>query len=46
MSQPYLHILIGHTNVICVGLEILWRGHDGELDGALVAKRLVGPFSY
>jgi hypothetical protein len=45
-SSRDLDILIGHTDVIGVGLEILRSRHDGELNGALIAKSLVGPFPY
>ncbi len=39
-----LDVLVRHADVVCVGRQVLGRGHDGELDGALVAKGLVGPF--
>jgi hypothetical protein len=37
--------LVRHADVVGIGVEVLRGGHDGELDGALVAKGLVGPFS-
>lgn len=37
--------MVCHSNVICVCTEILRGGHDGELDGPLVAECFVGPFS-
>lgn len=40
-----LNVVVGHTDVICVGLQIFGGGHDGELDSPLVAERLVRPFS-
>lgn len=40
-----LDVVVCHSDVICVGLQILWCGHDGEVNGSLVAERLVGPFS-
>lgn len=40
-----LDIVVGHANVVGVGLQVLGGGHDGEVDGALVAKHFVGPFS-
>lgn len=42
----YLDVLIRHADVLCVGLEILRRGHDGELNRPLIAKRLVCPFPH
>ena len=42
----YLNVLIRHSNVVCVCLQIFWSGHHSELDGTLVAECLVGPFSY
>jgi hypothetical protein len=44
-SARNLNVLVCHSDVVCVCLQIFWRGHDGELDGALVAERLVCPFS-
>jgi hypothetical protein len=38
-------IVVCHSDVICVGLQIFRSGHDGELNGALVAESLVSPFS-
>lgn len=38
-------VVVSHADVVGVGLQILWGGHDGEVDGALVAKRLIRPFS-
>ncbi len=38
-------IVVGHANVVGICLQILGGGHDGEVDGTLVAKRLVSPFS-
>lgn len=37
-------VLVGHADVVGIDLEVLWRGHDDELDGALIAKRFVRPF--
>ncbi len=37
-------VVVGHADVVGVGLQILGRGHDGELNSPLVTKRLVGPF--
>lgn len=42
----YLDILVRHTNVVCIGLQILWCRHNSELYGSLVSERLVRPFSY
>lgn len=38
-------VVVCHSDVVCVGLQIFGSGHDGELNGALVAESLVGPFS-
>lgn len=43
-STGDLDVLVSHANVVGVDLEILGRGHDGKLDGALRAESLVGPF--
>lgn len=40
------HILISHADVICVGLQVLWGGHDSELNRSLIAERLICPFPY
>jgi len=41
-----LNVLIGHPDIVGVGLEILRRGHDGELDGPLISERFICPFSH
>ena len=41
----YLDVLVCHSDVVSVGSQILGGGHDGELNGALVAKGLVRPSS-
>ena len=41
----YLNILICHSDVVCVGAKVFRCRHDRELDGALVAKGFVCPFS-
>ena len=40
-----LDIAIGHTDVLRIDLQIFRSRHNGELDGALCAKRLVAPLS-
>lgn len=30
---------------VCNSLEILWRGHDSELDSSLISESLVGPLA-
>jgi hypothetical protein len=45
-SCTHLNILVRHANVLGIGLEILGRRHDGELDGALISKRLVCPLPH
>jgi hypothetical protein len=37
--------LISHADVVGVRRQIFWRCHHCELNGTLVAKGLVGPFS-
>jgi len=44
-GKTYLNILVRHPDVISIGSQVLRSGHDSELNGALVAKRLVGPSS-
>jgi hypothetical protein len=39
-------VVVGHANVVGVGLEILRSGHDCEVDGPLVAENFVCPFSH
>lgn len=45
-QRTYLDVLIRHPNVIRIGVQIFRSCHHRELDGTLVAKRFVGPFSY
>lgn len=40
-----LNIMVRHSDILCVGLQIFGSGHDGEVNGSLVAERLVSPFS-
>jgi hypothetical protein len=40
-----LDVVVGHSNVLCVGLQIFGGGHHCEVNGSLVAERLVRPFS-
>lgn len=40
-----LDVVVCHSNVICVGLQIFGSGHDSEVNGPLVAECLVSPFS-
>lgn len=42
----HLNILIRHADVLSVGLEILGRRHDGELNRPLIAEGLVCPFPH
>lgn len=44
-ASRHFNVVVCHSDVVCVGLQILGGGHDGELDGALVAECLVRPFS-
>lgn len=46
VSMAYLHISVGHTYIIRIGLEVLGRCHDRKLDCPLIAKSLISPFSY
>lgn len=40
----HLHILICHSDVVCVGLQIFGCRHDSELNRPLIAESLVRPF--
>lgn len=40
----HLHILICHSDVVCVGLQIFGCRHNSELNRPLVAEGLVRPF--
>ena len=41
----YLDVLVCHSDVVGVGSQVLRGGHDGELNGTLIAKGLVRPSS-
>jgi hypothetical protein len=41
-----LDVLVRHADVVCVGRQVLGGGHDGELDGALIAQCLVCPLPH
>ncbi|PNY27761.1 Uncharacterized protein TCAP_02317 [Tolypocladium capitatum] len=41
-----LDVVVGHADVVGVGPQVLGGGHDGEVDGALIAERFVGPFPH
>jgi hypothetical protein len=45
-AARHLDVVVRHADVVRVGRQVLWRGHDGELDGALIAEGLVGPFPH
>lgn len=38
------YVMISHADIIGIGLQILRRGHDGEMDCPLIAEGLVCPF--
>lgn len=40
----HLNILICHTDVVGIGVQIFWRGHHCELDGTLIAESFISPF--
>lgn len=40
----HLDVLVRHTDVVGVGSQILWRGHDGKLYRSFIAESLVCPF--
>ncbi len=44
-TTGHLDVLVSHSDVIGVDLEIFRSGHDCELDGTLIAEGLVSPFS-
>ena len=35
--------IVGHLDVLCVGLQVLRGDHDHKLDGPLFEERLVSP---
>lgn len=37
-------VLIGHSDVVCIDLQILWSSHDSEFDSTFVSKGFVSPF--
>ena len=45
-QSSYLNILICHSNIVCVRVQIFWCSHHGKLYRPLVAEGFVGPFSY
>ena len=45
-SSSYLTIVVRHSNVVGIGSQIVRGGHHSKLDGPLVAKGLVCPFSH
>jgi hypothetical protein len=42
----YLYILIRHSNIVCIRLQIFRCSHHCKLDCPLVAEGFVGPFSH
>ena len=44
-ASTYFNIFISHSDVVSVGTQIFRSSHHSELDGSLVAKGLVCPFS-
>ncbi|KAH3668227.1 hypothetical protein OGAPHI_001981 [Ogataea philodendri] len=44
-SARNFHVLVGHSDVLGIGLEVFWSSHGHELDGSFVAESFVGPFS-
>lgn len=44
-AARHFNVVVCHSDVVRVGLQIFGGGHDRELNGALVAERLVSPFS-
>lgn len=45
-TTGHLDIFIGHSDVVRIGVQILWGSHYCELNRSLVAEGFVGPFSY
>jgi hypothetical protein len=41
-----LDVVVSHADVVCIGLQILGRGHNSEMDSPLVTKDLICPFSH
>jgi hypothetical protein len=44
-STRNFDISISHTNVLGVDSQVFGSGHDGELNGSLVAESFVSPFA-
>lgn len=44
-AARHLNVVISHSDVVCIGLQVFGGSHHCELDGALVAECLVSPFS-
>jgi len=44
-TARHLDVLVCHSDVVSVGSQVLGGGHDGELNGTLIAKGLVRPSS-
>jgi hypothetical protein len=44
--STHLDVLVCHADVLRIGLQILRRGHDGELNRPLIAERLVCPLPH
>lgn len=45
-SSGDIDVLVGHANVVCVGMQAFWGSHHGELDCPFIEKGLVGPFPH
>ena len=45
LPASYLDVLVRHSNVVCICLQIFWSGHHRELNRSFVSEGLVGPFS-
>ena len=44
-TAGYFDIVVCHSDVVCVGLQIFGCGHDRELDRPFVAESLVCPLT-
>lgn len=45
-AARHFDVVVCHPNVLCIHAKVFRRGHHGELDGAIVAKRLIRPFAH
>jgi hypothetical protein len=42
-SSRYFNILVCHSDVFCIDLQIVWGSHDDELDGPFISESFICP---